>query len=239
MNKMKKKGTFKKFSHYYEPYIGIIVLDLLCAAVSTVCELVFPMIVRFITNETLSDVSGLLLSSILKLGLVYLFLRMVDVAANYYMAYIGHVMGAKLETDMRRDLFAHLQRLPFRYYDNAKIGQIMARVTNDLFDVTEFSHHCPEEFFIAAIKIVGAFVILAGINLWLTLIIFALLPMMLFSVLFFQRKMKDAFKKSRVQVLSLIHISTCLIWERARKSCTKFWTSMLCGKRRDFREKNF
>ena len=86
------------------------------------------------------------------------------------------------------------------YYDNAKIGQIMARVTNDLFDVTEFSHHCPEEFFIAAIKIVGAFVILAGINLWLTLIIFALLPMMLFSVLFFQRKMKDAFKKSRVQV---------------------------------------
>lgn len=147
---MKRKGTFKKFSHYYKPYIGIIVLDLLCAAVSTVCELVFPMIVRFITNETLSDVSGLLLSSILKLGLVYLFLRMVDVAANYYMAYIGHVMGAKLETDMRRDLFAHLQRLPFRYYDNAKIGQIMARVTNDLFDVTEFSHHCPEEFFIAA-----------------------------------------------------------------------------------------
>lgn len=185
---------------YYKPYVAFIVLDLLCAALSTVCELVFPLIVRYITNTALRSPENLLLSTIIKIGLGYLFLRIVDTLANYYMAYIGHITGTKLETDMRRDLFAHLQELSFSYFDNTKIGQIMSRVTNDLFDITEFSHHFPEEMFIAAIKIIGSFVILVRINIPLTLIIFMLLPLMLLSVALFRKKMKAAFKSQRVEV---------------------------------------
>lgn len=191
---------FKRYSHYYKPYISILILDLLCAGLSTVCEMIFPLIVRYITNQVLSETSTLMMSTIIKIGAIYLFLRLVDTVVNYYMAYIGHVMGTRLETDMRKDLFGHLQKLPFSYYDDAKVGDIMSRVTNDLFDVTEFSHHCPEEYFIAGIKIVGAFIILGSINLSLTLIIFALLPLMLLSAILFRKKMKDAFKKSRVQI---------------------------------------
>ncbi len=191
---------FRRFSVYYKPYIGIIIFDLICAALSTVCELVFPMIVRTITNAASMDGQALLVSTVLRLGGLYLFLRIVDTFANYYMANMGHIMGAKLETDMRRDLFDHLQKLPFKYFDNTKIGQIMSRVTTDLFDVTEFSHHCPEEFFIAGIKIVGAFIILGRINWWFTLIIFLLLPLMLVSIFVFRTKMKEAFKEQRKQV---------------------------------------
>lgn len=190
----------KKFLKYYKPYIGIVIFDLFCASLTTVCELVFPMLVRYITNTALMGANVLLFSTVAKVGGLYLFLRLVDTVANYYMADIGHVMGARLETDMRRDLFDHLQALPNSYYDNTKVGQIMSRLTNDLFDVTEFSHHCPEEFFISAIKIVGAFIILANVNFSLTLIIFLLLPLMLISVLVFRKKMKAAFKKQREQI---------------------------------------
>ena len=191
---------FKRFVKYYKPYVGLIILDLLCAAASTVCELVFPMIVREITNTALSAPSQLLMSTVIRLSSIYLFLRLCDTAAQYFMANIGHITGAKLETDMRRDLFNHLQKLPFSYYDNAKVGQIMSRVTSDLFDVTEFSHHCPEEFFIGGIKIIGSFIILSGINFKLTLLIFALLPLMLISAVVFRKKMKNAFKKQREQI---------------------------------------
>lgn len=200
---MKNKNSlnsFKKFIPYYKPYIGMIVLDLICASFSTVCELVLPLIVRYITNEALYGESSLLIETVLKLGGMYLFLKVADTAANYFMAYIGHVTGTKLETDMRRDLFAHLTELSFNYFDNTKIGQIMSRVTNDLFDITEFSHHFPEEVFIAAIKITGAFVILAGINVWLTLILFLILPLMLLSVTMFRKQMKSAFAKQREQI---------------------------------------
>ena len=192
-------SMFRRFSKYYKPYKGIIALDLCCAVVTTVCELIFPMVVRYITNEALKDVSALLLSSIVKIGLFYLFLRLVDTLANYYMAYVGHVMGVRLETDMRRDLFAHLEKLSFRYYDETKVGQLMSRVTNDLFDITEFSHHCPEEIFIAFIKIVGAFVILGNINWALTLTMMVMLPLMVAGTMIFRKGMMKAFKKNRIQ----------------------------------------
>lgn len=191
---------FKKFVPYYKPYIPMIIADLLCAAFSTVCELVLPLIVRFITNKALYEPQTLILSLVLKLGALYLFLKILDTAANYFMAYIGHVTGTRLETDMRRDLFNHLTELSFNYFDNTKIGQIMSRVTNDLFDITEFSHHFPEEMFIAAIKITGAFVILAGINVPLTLILFLILPLMLVSIKLFRKEMKNAFAKQREQI---------------------------------------
>ena len=191
---------FKKFSVYYKPYIGIIILDLLCASLTTVCELVFPLIVRHITNMATDPALEFLFSTVLKLGGLYLLLRLIDTAANYYMANAGHVMGARLETDMRRDMFDHLQKLPFKYFDNTKIGQLMSRMTSDLFDITEFSHHCPEEFFIAAIKIIGAFIILGSINIKLTCLIFLLLPLMLISVFVFRKNMKNAFKEQRRQI---------------------------------------
>ena len=103
------------------------------------------MIMRYITNEGMRDLAALSVRTILALGAVYLGLRIVDSVANYYMAYVGHVMGAKIETSMRKDAYAHLQKLSNTYYNNTKVGQIMGRITNDLFDVTEFAHHCPEE----------------------------------------------------------------------------------------------
>lgn len=199
-NKISFKHTMKKFIPYYKPFKKIVFIDLLCAGLSTICELIFPLIIRYITNTALSQTSSLLISTVLKLGGLYLFFRIVDTVANYYMAYIGHIMGAELEMHMRRDLFAKLQRLQFSFFDNTKIGQIMGRMTSDLFEVTEFSHHCPEEFFIAGIKIIGAFIILSNINISLTLIIFAMLPIMFIFSVYFNRKMKSAFKRSRVQV---------------------------------------
>lgn len=198
--KNKKANSFKAFIPYYKPYIGVIILDLICAALSTVCELILPLIVRYITNEALYGTNALIISTVLRLGALYLFLKIVDTAANYYMSYIGHVTGAKLETDMRRDVFDHLTKLSFNYFDNTKVGQIMSRVTNDLFDVTEFAHHFPEEIFIATIKITGAFVILCRINIPLTLILFLILPLMLISVTLFRKQMKGAFAKQREEV---------------------------------------
>lgn len=198
--KNKKASSFKAFIPYYKPYIGVIILDLICAAFSTVCELVLPLIVRYITNEALYGSNALIISTVLRLGALYLFLKVVDTAANYYMSYIGHVTGTRLETDMRRDVFDHLTKLSFNYFDNTKVGQIMSRVTNDLFDVTEFAHHFPEEVFIATIKITGAFVILCRINIPLTLILFLLLPLMLISVTLFRKQMKSAFAKQREEV---------------------------------------
>lgn len=195
-----KTHLFKRFLKYYSPYRLILAADLTCAALSTVCEMVFPLIVRKITALAQSGNTQNLMHTVLVLGGIYLLLRVLDTFVNYYMAYTGHVMGARLEADMRRDLFSHLQKLPFSYYDNHKIGDLMSRVTNDLFDITEFSHHCPEEYFIAAIKIFGSFIILSLINLQLTLIVFALLPLMVLSSILFRRKMRAAFKKSRTQI---------------------------------------
>lgn len=198
-NKTDKMHGFFGFVHYYKPYIGLIILDLICAAFSTVCELVLPLIVRHITGSALNGAMPALIS-VLRLGAAYMVLKLIDTAANYFMAYTGHVTGTMLETDMRRDLFDHLTRLSFDYFDDAKIGQIMARMTSDLFDITEFSHHFPEELFIAAIKITGAFVILSNINVALTLMLFVILPFMLISVKLFRKKMKSAFAMQREQI---------------------------------------
>lgn len=198
--KVPMRKMFATFLPYYKPYIGIIILDLICAALTTVCELVFPLIVKHITGTALSGPATLLMSDILRLGGVYLFLKLIDTGANYYMAYMGHVMGVKLETDMRRDLFAHLQKLSNSYFDRTKVGQLMSRLTSDLFDITEFTHHFPEELFIALIKITGSFIILGRINIFLTLIIFALLPLMLVSIKFFRKGMKEAFAERRQRV---------------------------------------
>ena len=197
---MKMGYLIKRFVPYFKNYKGILILDLLCASLTTVCELVFPMLIRYITNMGINDMASLTIGLILKIGLFYLLLRLIDTAANFYMADTGHIMGAKIETDMRRDLFAHLQRLSYSYYSDHKVGQIMARITSDLFDITEFAHHCPEEFFICMLKIVVSFVILCGVNVPLTLIIFAAFPIIIVFVKFFNIRMRRAFKAQRNQI---------------------------------------
>lgn len=197
---MKTVNLVNRFIPYFKKYRWILILDLFCASLTTVCELVLPLIVRFITSKGMTDISSLTVRAILSMGALYMVLRVIDAVANYYMASIGHVMGARIETDMRRDLFSHLQKLSYSYYDNAKIGQIMARVTSDLFEITEFAHHCPEEFFIATLKIVVSFSILASMNIWLTLIIFSIIPLMVFFSSKFNHKMRSAFKSSRNQI---------------------------------------
>ena len=190
-------GLIKKFLPYYKKYKWILFLDLFCASLTTLCELALPMIVRKITEAATDDALALTAELIIKCGLLYISLRIIDTVANFYMASVGHIMGAKIETDMRRDLFGHLQKLSFSYYDNTKIGTLMSRITTDLFDVTEFAHHCPEEFFISGIKIVCSFIILSTMNLPLTLIIFASIPLIIVTLAFFRKRMKNAFNESR------------------------------------------
>ena len=190
----------RRFIPYFRPYLPVLIFDLFCAALTTICELALPVIVRYVTNLAQHNLSALTVSVIVRIGVLYLVLRIIDTAGAYFMANIGHVMGARIETDMRRELFAHLQTLSFRYYANAKVGQLMARITSDLFDVTEFAHHCPEEFFIAGVKIAVSFVILLSVNVPLTLITFAVLPVMLLCCYKFNRRMRETFKESRWQV---------------------------------------
>lgn len=194
------KRLIKAFLPYYKKYRFTLFCDLFCAALTTVCELVLPMIVREITGNATENLALLTTGFILRCTLLYLALRIIDTLANYYMASTGHIMGAKIETDMRHDFFEHLQKLSFSYYDDAKVGTLMSRITNDLFDVTEFAHHCPEEFFIAGIKIVCSFVILCTINVPLTIIMFAAIPPMIIILALFRKKMKAGFRESRKQI---------------------------------------
>ena len=197
---MKTSELVRRFLPYFRPYRGMLALDLFCAMLTTLCDLVLPMIVRSITGMASGSAAALTVAYVLKVGGVYVLLRLIDTVANYIMVARGHVMGTYIERDMRHALFEHLQEMGFAYYSNAKVGQIMARITSDLFDVTEFAHHCPEEFLIAAIKITVPFVILLGINPVLTVIIFLMLPIMLVLARYFNKKMRAAFKESRHQV---------------------------------------
>lgn len=194
---MKTGILLKRFIPYYRKYTKVMVTDLFCASLTTICEMVLPLILRYITNQGLRDLSALTVRTILAIGALYFGLRIIDGMASFYMAYTGHVMGAAIETDMRQDAFEHLEKLSDHYFNNTKVGQIMSRITSDLFDVTEFAHHCPEEFFIAFLKTIISFVILSSINLPLTLIIYFLIPVMAVSCTYFNLQVRKAFKHQR------------------------------------------
>ena len=167
--KMGKAGLLRRFMPYYKPYLPTLALDLFCAILTTLCDIVLPMIVRTITNAATDDLGSLTVQMILEIAGIYLLLRVIDTCANYFMVNIGHLMGAHLEADMRRDFFSHLQDLSFSFYSNNKVGQLMSRLSKDLFDVTEFSHHAPEEVLIGIVKFVASFIILMGVNVPLTI----------------------------------------------------------------------
>lgn len=214
-------ALIRRFAPYFAPYKGVLVLDLLCAALTTLCEITLPLLVRYLAERGMENLSLLSVGLLLRVAAVYLALRVIDVAASYFMSNIGHVMGAKIETDMRSALFSHLQKLSFSYFAETKVGQLMARITSDLFDVTEFAHHCPEEFFIAGLKIVVSFVILCTMNVPLTLLIFAIVPVMVLVSSRFNHKMRETFGKNRTQVGEVnARVEDSLLGVRVVKSFT-------------------
>ncbi len=193
----KNWALFKKFIPYYKNYKGLLALDLFCACFTVLCELALPVIARNITDTGINNPAQLTVIYIAKIAVFYVILRLLDSAANYYMEAGGHIMGTKMETDMRRDLFSHLQTLSFTYYDNTKVGQLMSRITSDLFDIAEFSHHCPEQYLIASLKFIGSFIYLASINLKLTLIMFIPIPLLIVVSSKFRKRMRASFKNRR------------------------------------------
>lgn len=194
---------FRKFLSYYRPYLGLFAADMLCAFIAAGINLTFPLIIRYISHYVLQAEMEVATAWIFKIAMVMVVMTAVEYICNYFITSYGHIMGAKMEHDMRNEIFNHLQKLSFNFYDNEKTGQIMSRITNDLFDITELYHHGPEDVLISLTKLVGAFVILFGINPGLTLVIFAFIPVMLIFALYYNRQMRRAFKKNRERIATI------------------------------------
>lgn len=199
---MKKKT--KRLLAYYRPYMGLFFADMFFALVAAAISLTYPMVVRYITNHVFAEYElSKAAPIILQLLFVMLGLAILEFVSTFFISYQGHIMGAKMEYDMRNDLFTHYQKLSFTFYDNQKTGQLMSRITNDLFDISELCHHGPEDIVISIIKSVGAFVILFGINPWLTLLVFAFLPVMFLFANHMKVKMNRAFRKNRERIAEI------------------------------------
>ena len=194
--------NLRKLISYYKPYMGTFLLDMFFAVVASAIALVVPLIVRYITSDVVYMQDGAK-ERIIQLGIILVVLVIVQFFSNYYITNIGHVMGAKMEYNMRAEIFAHYQKLSFSFFDDQKVGQLMSRITNDLFDITELLHHGPENIVISLIKIVGAFIILMGISKYLTAAAFILLPLMFIFVFFLNRRMRRAFKENRQKVAEI------------------------------------
>jgi ATP-binding cassette subfamily B protein len=198
-----KKSKFKRFFAYYKPYIGLFSADMFFAILGAAVTLVIPLIVRHITENVILLAPTQAMQQILKLGVIMLGLVAVEFCCNYFIAYYGHIMGAKIESNMRREIFEHYQKLSFTFYDNQKVGQLLSRVTSDLFDISELLHHGPEDVVISIIKLVGSFLILAGINLNLTLVAFAFVPLIAVYAFYFNIKMKRAFTLNKARIADI------------------------------------
>ncbi|WP_332834016.1 ABC transporter ATP-binding protein [Clostridium perfringens] len=186
----------KRFIRYYKPYKKLFILDLLAAFLVSACDLFYPMITRNIINDVIPN-KQIKLLFVFAIVLTLIFL--IKAGLNYFMQYWGHVVGVRMQADMRRDLFDKLQDMPNRYFDNNKTGVIMSRIINDLLDISELAHHGPEDLFISLVMLVGSFIILCTINVPLTIITFAIIPFLLFYTIHKRNKMKKAFKETRVK----------------------------------------
>ncbi|MGF7143620.1 ATP-binding cassette subfamily B protein [Anaerotaenia torta] len=194
----------KKLLSYYRPHWKLFLADMFFALLAAGISLVFPMIVRYITNQVLVKYAiPEATPIILKLLAAMLALALLEFVSTYFIAYQGHIMGARMEYTMRNELFEHFQKLSFSYYDNQKTGQLMSRITNDLFDISELCHHGPEDIVISIIKMVGAFIILIQINVPLTLLIFAFLPMMFAFAYYMRGAMNRAFRRNRERIADI------------------------------------
>ncbi len=203
-----KKGYFmgkklRKLATYYKPYMSLFLADMFFAILGAAVTLVIPLIVRYITGHVIMLDANVAFHKILILGLVMLGMVLVECYCNYFISNYGHVMGAKIEYDMRAEIFGHYQKLSFSFFDDQKVGQLMSRITNDLFDISELLHHGPEDLVISVIKIIGSFIILINIDVKLTLIAYAFIPVMLVYAIYFNGKMKRAFKRNRVKIAEI------------------------------------
>ncbi|MBQ4252183.1 MAG: ABC transporter ATP-binding protein, partial [Erysipelotrichaceae bacterium] len=213
------RELLRRYLPYLLKYRGMLTFDLFCASLTTLCDVTLPRIMSYLTNTAMEAPQDLTVEIILKLAGIYVLLRLIDAVAYYYMSSRGHIMGVYIETDMRRDAFEHLEKLSDSYFANTKIGQIMGRISNDLFDITEFSHHCPEEFFIAFIKIIVSFIVLCQANILLTVIIFSCVPVMILVSIRLNHRFRTATKGQRVQIGELnSQVEDSLLGEKVVKA---------------------
>ncbi len=201
--KNSKAGILRRLAAYYKPYRKVFWTDMFFAFVSAAAALVIPLIVRYVTSTIVNMQASQAQSMIFRLGIVMIALVLIQWYSNYYISNYGHVMGANIEYDMRAEIFDHYQKMSFSFYDEQKVGQLMSRVTSDLFEITELLHHGPENIAISLIKIVGAFLILISIQPYLALIAFALIPVMILFAYFYNKRMKLAFRKNREKIAEI------------------------------------
>lgn len=184
----------KRFIQYYRPVKKIFILDMICAFIVAICDLFYPMITRNIINIYVPNQQmSLMITWLVILGLIYL----LKVGLNYYITYYGHIMGVMMQSNMRRDIFEHLQDLPFVFFDENKTGTLTSRIINDLMEVSELAHHGPEDLFISVIMLVGSFIMLSTINLPLALIVFSVIPFLVFFAMKLRIRMSDSFMETR------------------------------------------
>ena len=197
------REKLKKLFAYYGPYKGLFYSDMFFAILGAGVTLVIPLIIRYITDTVVYYEPTRAKQAVLSLGLALVGLIVLEIFCNFYIAYYGHIMGAKMEADMRKDIFGHYQKLTFAFYDNQKVGHLLSRITSDLFDISELLHHGPEDLVISVIKIIGSFVILMTVNVRLALIMFAFIPVMVIFAFYFNGKMKTAFVHNREKIADI------------------------------------
>ena len=195
--------NFKKLVSYYKPYKKVFMADMFFAIMASFIALLIPLVVRYVTAKVIYMPAEQVVKTMIIIAIVVGILILFQCYCNYYIANYGHVMGAKIEYDMRAEIFGHFQKLSFSFYDDEKVGQLMSRITSDLFDITELLHHGPENVTISVIKIIGALAILLSINVRLALIAFLLVPFMLVYAYFFNKKMKQAFRVNRIKIAEI------------------------------------
>ena len=197
------RQNLKKMISYYKPYLHIFWADMFFATLSAGVALVIPLVVRYVTSTLIYCEADVILHQMVYIAIGLFVLLAVDCYSRFFIGNYGHVMGAKMEYDMRQEIFEHMQKLSFSFYDDAKVGQLMSRITSDLFDITELLHHGPENIILSVLKIAGAFVILMNINGWLVLAAFIVLPFMFVFAFLLNKKMRGAFKRNREKIAEI------------------------------------
>ena len=187
----------KEFIKYYKPHKKLFAIDMFCAFLVSICDLFYPMITRNIINDYVPNQN---LRLLVVWSITLIFIYALKLVLNYFIQYWGHVVGVRMQADMRKKIFKHLQKLPFNYFDNNKTGVIMSRIMNDLMEISELAHHGPEDLFISLIMLIGSFIVLCTINIPLTLITFAFIPVLIWYAIKKRIKMNDAFKKTRIEI---------------------------------------
>ena len=187
----------KKFISYYKPHKKLFFIDMICALLVAICNLIYPLIAKNIINDYVPNQK---LSPLIICAVILLLIYVIKAFLNYFIQYWGHVVGVRIQGDMRVDMFKKLQKLPFSFYDENKTGAIMSRIINDLFEISELAHHGPEDLFLSVIMLLGSFIILSSINIYLTLIIFAFIPFIVFFAIKMRKSMNEAFSLGRKEI---------------------------------------